>query len=183
MRNALLIPLSWLYTLGVHIRHKLYDYRLLPSVSVSVPTINVGNLAVGGTGKTPHVEYIVRLLTQHGYHVAVLSRGYKRKKKGFQLVSREGSAADYGDEPLQLARKFPSVTVAVDKDRMEGCRKLAGGTAPETVAPASLPLSRIMTRVMLTRFFAMILERPSCASTEPTPISASITEYRSMTTR
>lgn len=124
MREALLIPLSWLYTLGVHIRHKLYDYRLLPSVSVSVPTINVGNLAVGGTGKTPHVEYIVRLLTQHGYHVAVLSRGYKRKTHGFVLADAQATALTIGDEAMQLHSRFPDVAVAVCENRVWGVHRL-----------------------------------------------------------
>lgn len=90
-----------------------------------VPTICIGNVTVGGTGKTPHTEMILDLL-QHSdrwgaKNLAVLSRGYKRRSKGFRLVVRDGSAAESGDEPLQIKRKFPSVTVAVDKNRMEGC--------------------------------------------------------------
>ena len=130
-----------LYRLVLALRHLFYDKGWKKRFKAPVTTVCIGNITVGGTGKTPFTEWVLRCLLQSDdwaySNIAVLSRGYKRKKKGFQLVSREGSAADYGDEPLQLARKFPSVTVAVDKDRMEGCRKLAGGTAPETVAPAA----------------------------------------------
>ena len=123
------IPLSWLYAVGVAIRHMLFDRHLLLSFSVDVPTICVGNLAVGGTGKTPHTELILRMLLESNRwgnaNLAVLSRGYKRKSKGFQIVGPDSTASFGGDEPLQIARKFPTVTVAVDKNRVEGCEKLA----------------------------------------------------------
>jgi tetraacyldisaccharide 4'-kinase len=90
-----------------------------------VPTLCVGNVTVGGTGKTPHVEMILRLLMEHpdwhGKQLAVLSRGYKRESTGFQQVTPDGSAAMYGDEPMQIKKKFPNVVVAVDKKREEGC--------------------------------------------------------------
>ena len=96
----------------------------------AVPTVCVGNITVGGTGKTPHTELILKLLQESdrwgNASLAVLSRGYKRKSKGFQIVQRDSTAAFAGDEPLQIARKFPAVTVAVDKNRVEGCGKLAG---------------------------------------------------------
>ena len=96
----------------------------------AVPTVCVGNITVGGTGKTPHTELILRLLQESdrwgNASLAVLSRGYKRKSKGFQIVQRDSTAAFAGDEPLQIARKFPAVTVAVDKNRVEGCEKLVG---------------------------------------------------------
>ncbi|MBQ1912869.1 MAG: tetraacyldisaccharide 4'-kinase [Bacteroidales bacterium] len=120
-----------LYRLVLALRHLFYDKGWKKRFKAPVPTVCIGNITVGGTGKTPFTEWVLRCLLQSDdwaySNIAVLSRGYKRKKKGFQIVSREGSAADYGDEPLQLARKFPSVTVAVDKDRVEGCRKLAEG--------------------------------------------------------
>ena len=98
-----------------------------------VPTICVGNITVGGTGKTPHTEMILRLLQGSdrwgNTDLAVLSRGYKRKSKGFQLVQRDSTAAFAGDEPLQIKRKFPAVTVAVDKNRVEGCARLVQGGA------------------------------------------------------
>lgn len=108
----------------------------------AVPTVCVGNITVGGTGKTPHTELILRLLQESGRwsnaSLAVLSRGYKRKSKGFQIVQRDSTAAFAGDEPLQIARKFPTVTVAVDKNRVEGCAKLVAG-ADSPAASASTP--------------------------------------------
>ncbi|MBP5626036.1 MAG: tetraacyldisaccharide 4'-kinase [Bacteroidales bacterium] len=89
-----------------------------------VPTLCIGNVTVGGTGKTPHVEMVLRLLQQHpawaDKQLAVLSRGYKRESHGFQQVTAGGSATMFGDEPLQIKKKFPEVVVAVDKDRVEG---------------------------------------------------------------
>lgn len=117
-----------LYRLILKIRHKLYNKGIKKSYSAEVPTICVGNITVGGTGKTPHVEMILRMLAESpqwsGKHIAVLSRGYRRKSKGFQEVTADGSAALFGDEPLQIKKKFPSVTIAVCKDRVEGCRIL-----------------------------------------------------------
>ena len=117
------------YTLTLRIRHAMYDHGFIfKSHEADVPTICVGNLTAGGTGKTPHTEMILRTLMRSddwAYRdVAVLSRGYKRRGKRFQQVTRDGSAGLYGDEPLQMKKKFPAVTVAVDKDRLEGCRLL-----------------------------------------------------------
>lgn len=111
-----------LYGLVLRIRHLFYDRGWKKSFQPPVPTICVGNLTAGGTGKTPHVELLLRLLSFRS--VAVLSRGYKRKTKGFRIVGEADSAQTVGDEPLQIARKFPSVTVAVDKDRIHGCQEL-----------------------------------------------------------
>lgn len=123
-----------IYRLVLSIRHFLYDKGFRKSAEADVPTVCVGNITVGGTGKTPHTEMILKMLLRSDdwaySEIAVLSRGYKRKTKGFQKVSREGTAAEFGDEPLQIAKKFPAVTVAVDKDRVEGCRFL---TRPETL--------------------------------------------------
>lgn len=117
-----------LYRLILKTRHNLYNKGVRKSYSAEVPTICVGNITVGGTGKTPHVEMILRLLEESpewkGKHIAVLSRGYRRKSKGFREVTADGSAVVFGDEPLQIKKKFPSVTVAVCKDRVEGCRIL-----------------------------------------------------------
>ena len=124
MRNALLIPLSGLYSIGVAIRHTLFDQRLLPSFSVGVPTICVGNLAVGGTGKTPMVEYLLQLLLGNGYHPAVLSRGYKRKTRGFLLADSYATVETIGDEAMQLPRKFPEVPIAVCESRVRGIKQL-----------------------------------------------------------
>ena len=119
-----------LYRIILALRHFAYDKGLKKVRQASVPTVCVGNITVGGTGKTPHTEMILRQLLQSDNwayrNIAVLSRGYKRRSKGFQLVPRDGSATLYGDEPAQMAHKFPSVTVAVDKNRVRGCKKLTG---------------------------------------------------------
>ena len=118
-----------IYRIILSIRHFLFNKGWKKSFKADVPTSCVGNITVGGTGKTPHTEMILRILLhsdEWAYSdLAVLSRGYKRKSKGFQKVGRDGTALQFGDEPLQIAKKFPSVTVAVDKDRVEGCRFLA----------------------------------------------------------
>lgn len=117
------------YWLTLKCRHFLYNIGLFKSHKADVPTICVGNITVGGTGKTPHTEMILRMLledeTWKDKNIAVLSRGYKRKSKGFQQVVAEGTTEDYGDEPLQIKRKFPQVTVAVDKSRKHGCNFLS----------------------------------------------------------
>lgn len=103
----------------------MYDCGLKKVHDPEVPTICVGNITVGGTGKTPHTEMLLRTLSQdHDWgarNIAVLSRGYKRKTKGFQQVVADGTAKEYGDEPMQIKHKFPFITVAVDKSRAEGC--------------------------------------------------------------
>jgi tetraacyldisaccharide 4'-kinase len=119
----LLLPLSWIYGLGVWVRNKLFDWGILPVEAFSVPVISVGNITVGGTGKTPHTEYLIRLLSRK-YKVAVLSRGYKRKTKGFALADDAATSDTIGDEPLQMHRKFPSALVAVDADRRRGIKNL-----------------------------------------------------------
>ena len=122
--SFLTIPLSALYTTGVAIRHLLYNEHLLPSSAVEVPTICVGNLAVGGTGKTPMTEYIVRLLLANGYRPAVLSRGYKRKTRGFVMADSYATVETIGDEAMQMHRAFPDVPVAVCENRVKGIRQL-----------------------------------------------------------
>ena len=122
--NVLLRILSWLYGIGVGCRNMLYNAHVFPSREAALPTICVGNLAVGGTGKTPMVEYLVRLLTENGFSVAVLSRGYRRKSVGFVEAEPGATAARVGDEAAQLKRKFPQLTVAVCEDRWVGVRRL-----------------------------------------------------------
>ena len=124
-----LLPIAIAYDAVTSIRNLLYDHGILASQAYDLPVICIGNLAVGGTGKTPHTEYLVRLLQANGYHVAVLSRGYKRKTKGFVMATECSTAADIGDESLQLARKFPDLVVAVDEDRCDGIQRLVTGTA------------------------------------------------------
>ena len=114
--KKLLLPIAFLYHIILSIRHKLYDWHLLKSKSFDVPVIGVGNLALGGTGKTPHVEYLIRLLSKP-YRVCVVSRGYGRKTKGFQLANASCNAETIGDEPMQYLNKFNDVMVAVDENR------------------------------------------------------------------
>jgi tetraacyldisaccharide 4'-kinase len=114
--QILLSPLSLLYGLGVSIRNWLYSQGLLKGVEFSVPIISVGNLSVGGAGKTPHIEYLIRLLKDY-LDVATLSRGYGRKTKGYLQVHNQMSAEQVGDEPLQFKRKFPDIFAAVCESR------------------------------------------------------------------
>ena len=117
--NKWLLPLSWFYGLGVKLRNTMFSIGMLKSRAFDVPVISVGNITVGGSGKTPHIEYLIRLL-KDSCHTAVLSRGYKRKSKGFVLATPETTMPEIGDEPFQMKQKFPEVQVAVDKDRCHG---------------------------------------------------------------
>ena len=121
--RILLLPISLLYHIVLIIRHKLYDWRILKSLRFEYPTIGVGNLNLGGTGKTPTVEYLINILHPH-YRVATLSRGYGRKTKGFQRADHQSTYETVGDEPLQYFNKFPDIQVVVDEDRLNGMRKL-----------------------------------------------------------
>ena len=112
-----LFPLSVLYGFIIWIRNKLYDKNIFHSASFNFPIISVGNLSVGGTGKTPMVEYLVRLLKDE-YKVATMSRGYKRKTKGFAIANEHTTAIDIGDEPMQFYKKFPDITVSVAEERL-----------------------------------------------------------------
>src|SRR5690606_2480166 len=114
--KLLLLPLALLYGAGVAIRNGLYNIGLLRGVVFNVPVISVGNLSVGGTGKSPHIEYLLRLLHEYLY-LAVVSRGYKRKTTGYVEVRPELDATQSGDEPLQVKRKFPHVPVVVSESR------------------------------------------------------------------
>ncbi len=105
------------------VRNRLYDWNVLESASYDIPVICVGNLSVGGTGKSPMIEYIISLL-KDDFRVAVLSRGYKRDTKGFLIVKKQHTVSDVGDEPLQFKYKFPEIVVAVDADRRRGIKKL-----------------------------------------------------------
>ena len=103
--DLLTAPLSGLYATAVWLRHLLYDEHVLPSYTVDIPTICVGNLAVGGTGKTPHIETLIRMLAPH-YRVAVLSRGYRRRTRGFVLADEHATARTIGDEAMLLYMKY-----------------------------------------------------------------------------
>jgi tetraacyldisaccharide 4'-kinase len=115
--RILLFPLSLIYALIVKVRNWLFDKKILPSASFNLPLICVGNLAVGGTGKSPMVEWIVGELRDR-FAIAVLSRGYKRKTRGYALAGDTTTALDIGDEPMQFHSKFPDVAVAVGEERM-----------------------------------------------------------------
>src|SRR5688500_14340231 len=114
--KIVLSPLAALYGLGVTIRNGFYKAGLLRGVSFSLPVISIGNLSVGGTGKTPHTEYLVRLLHEY-IQIGILSRGYRRKTAGFLEVTSFHDASQVGDEPLQFKRKFPHIPVAVAENR------------------------------------------------------------------
>lgn len=124
MLKLLLFPFALLYGLVISFRHLLFNLGFLPSKSFDVPVISVGNLTIGGTGKTPHTEYLTRLLIKD-FRVAILSRGYLRKSKGFVLANNSSSIKDIGDEPLQYLQNFgDKIRVAVDKDRCNGVSRL-----------------------------------------------------------
>ena len=114
--RILLSPFALIYGGIVKMRQLSYQLQLLRSSRFDVPTIVVGNLSTGGVGKSPHIEYLIRLLQPY-INVAVLSRGYKRKTEGFRLVQPDNTALEVGDEPLQFKRKYPSVPVAVGERR------------------------------------------------------------------
>lgn len=130
--NKKFLPFSWLYGFGVGFRNMLFEMGILKSRSYTVPVISVGNITVGGTGKTPHVEYLIRLLKDKA-NVAVLSRGYKRKSHGFVLADAETPMKMIGDEPYQMKQKFPDITVAVDSKRTRGIDHLIGGEAGKDI--------------------------------------------------
>lgn len=121
--RKILFPFSILYGCITSIRNFLFDKGILKSYSFDVPVIAVGNLSVGGTGKTPQIEYLIRLLAPN-YKIATLSRGYKRKSEGFVLADASSTPEILGDEPFQIHQKFPQITVAVDADRKNGIEKL-----------------------------------------------------------
>src|SRR5438270_1062138 len=115
--RVLLLPFAVLFWLIILIRNWLYDNNILKSTSFGLPLICVGNLSVGGTGKSPMVEFLV-LHLKNNYKVATLSRGYKRKTKGYALAGNGSTAIDIGDEPMQFHKKFPDVPVAVGEERI-----------------------------------------------------------------
>jgi len=130
--RILLLPFALLYWLGIAARNLLYDKNILKSSSFGLPLICVGNLSVGGTGKSPMVEYIVGILKDK-FKVATLSRGYKRKTKGYTLANDSSTALDIGDEPMQFHLKFPDVPVAVGEERLVAIPQLLYDK-PETEA-------------------------------------------------
>ena len=130
--RKLLFPISLIYGLIVYLRNRLYDLGIFSSKSFSTKTICVGNLSVGGTGKTPMIELLVKSLSDT-YKVAILSRGYKRKSEGFLLSTSSTSVEDMGDEPFQMKSKFPKVHVAVDANRRNGITELEQKIKPDVI--------------------------------------------------
>lgn len=123
MSRAWLAPISFLYKAGVSFRHKLFDWNILKSEEYDIPVVCVGNLTVGGTGKTPVTDMLVEHF-KPGYNVAVLSRGYKRRTKGYLEASVKSSFLDVGDEPKMIKLHHPEVVVAVCEDRREGIKEI-----------------------------------------------------------
>ena len=121
--RLLLYPFALLYGAVVWLRNRLYDAKFFTSIGFTVPVIAVGNLSTGGTGKTPHVEYLVRLL-QYRYRVATMSRGYKRHTQGFFIADENSNALRIGDEPMQYHMKYPELVVSVAEERMTGIPRL-----------------------------------------------------------
>ncbi|HZL76305.1 MAG TPA: tetraacyldisaccharide 4'-kinase [Bacteroidales bacterium] len=122
-RSIFLYPFSILYGFFTGVRNFLYNAEIIKSSEFSIPVICVGNLSAGGTGKTPHTEYLIELL-QKSFNVAVLSRGYRRKSSGFLIADSDSTVSDIGDEPLQVSRKYPGVIVAVDRKRVHGVEEI-----------------------------------------------------------
>jgi len=123
MWRVLVFPFALIYGLIVWLRNKFFDWGILRSKKFDILTISVGNLSAGGAGKTPHIEYLIRLLNQD-YNLATLSRGYKRKTKGFRIAKQHATALEVGDEPSQFKHKFSNITVAVDGRRRRGIKEI-----------------------------------------------------------
>lgn len=126
--NKWLLPFSWIYGLAVRLRNQMFETGLLKSRSFDIPVISVGNITVGGSGKTPHVEYLINLLKDK-VKIAVLSRGYKRKSRGYVLAEDDTDMRMIGDEPYQMKRKFKNIYMAVDRDRCHGIDRLTSDEA------------------------------------------------------
>lgn len=121
--RLLLLPISLLYSIAIRFRHLLYDSGIIRSRSFDFPVICIGNLCLGGSGKTPHTEYLIRLLKEN-YRIGVVSRGYKRDTKGFLKADQDSTSTDIGDEPMQYKKFFPDIAVAVAERRAEGIERL-----------------------------------------------------------
>lgn len=130
--RKILFPVGFIYWLVTFIRNLLYDVNFFKSKSYNLPIIAIGNLSAGGTGKTPHTEYLIRLFKDK-HKIAVLSRGYKRNTKGFVLANETISAAELGDESYQIHTKFPDIFVAVCEDRQTGIENLMSNINPDII--------------------------------------------------
>ena len=126
----LLFPFAIIYDIVTTLRNLFFDWGVLKQTSFKIPVIVVGNLSVGGTGKTPQIEYLIRLL-KDDFKTSVLSRGYGRKTQNFILLNDSHVAEDVGDEPLQYFKKFKKISVAVDANRVAGISRLIAAVSPE----------------------------------------------------
>ena len=130
--RLLAFPFSLVYGLVVYLRNLLYDFGVFKSVSFKTPIVCIGNLSVGGTGKTPMVEFVLHLLKSN-YKVAVLSRGYRRKTRGFLLANNNSTVDELGDEPFQIFSKFDGISLAVDENRRNGIANLEKEVRPDII--------------------------------------------------
>lgn len=130
--RIVLTPISWIYTLVLRLRHFLYNTGILASKQFNTPVICIGNLSLGGTGKTPFTIYLAQKLSEK-YKVAILSRGYKRKTEGFLLIDNNCTASDVGDEPMLMYQSIPGVSVAVDANRVRGIELLIQKVKPDVI--------------------------------------------------
>jgi len=130
--RKILFPFSVIYDIVTSVRNFFFDKGIFKSKSYDLPVLAVGNLCVGGTGKSPMIEYLIRLLKED-FRVATLSRGYRRKSEGFVLGSTLSTAEDLGDEPMQFHQKFPDIDVAVDADRQNGISQLLQEVTPDVI--------------------------------------------------
>lgn len=154
-KYKLLLPVSWLYIAGVRIFSFLYDSGLKKSRSYPLPVICIGNLSVGGTGKSPMVEYMVRLLKDR-YRLATVSRGYGRKTRGFLVADSQTTADKIGDEPMQFHAKFPELTVAVAEKRTTAIDALLQNEKPEVILLDDAFQHRAVTaglNILLTAYY------------------------------
>lgn len=152
--NPFLAPISFLYEIGVRFRNQLFDWGVLTSQQYSIPIICIGNLSAGGTGKTPHTEFLIQFLSEK-YRVAVISRGYKRKSSGYILATQQSTSYDIGDEPFQIKKKFPKIIVAVDANRTRAINNLI--EMPETERAEVILLDDAFQHRYVTPSFSILL--------------------------
>ncbi len=152
--NLFLWPLSVLYGMGTRFRNCLFDWGILKAERYPVPVICIGNLAVGGTGKTPLTEYLICLLKKH-FRIAVVSRGYKRSSRGYLLATLQHSYHDIGDEPYQMRHKFPDILIAIDANRRRAIRNLL--SLPEAQRPEVILLDDAFQHRYVSPSFSILL--------------------------
>jgi tetraacyldisaccharide 4'-kinase len=158
--RQLLFPFSLLYAIIIFVRNYLYDNRILKSTTFTTPVICVGNINTGGTGKTPHVEFCIETLSTH-FTVAVLSRGYGRKTKGFVIITEGMAATDCGDEPLQMFAKFKNVSFYVGENRVKAIQQIIEKQNPQVIIMDDGLQHRAVNpslKIMLTAYYDLFLD-------------------------